>query len=931
LAKNFRRGISVRCVFLLLVSFLLISTLIGCSENPDEGSVSKVGTVAPKLPQPKTLTDPREIELNTAIQKAAAGREDVLAFIIFRVTIDHVEFSKDKSLALVWLSMVDKETGLVQNSEPGLVIAHATGDATQPWRITFQADQTFATELMAVPDTMLSQENKGFYMPAQQQQSKDVVVYSGYKLPWTKGQAVTLTGSNGHVFTYKSCPSSCLYAFDFANGTMFDIKAARHGYVKYFQDGYPNGNETNANYIVLEDPSTTPTTYQVYYHLAQGTIPGNLRVVGAEVMQGQFIGKADDTGYSSGNHLHFQVHTTPNSVWGNSVDIVFDEVAVNGGRPRTCKEASAFPDYGSECVSGNQYISQNGDVAPPIGAITSPLPYATITSPTLNVSGWMHDDTAVATGQLMINTGKAWTPIGSVISSTPFTQEINLCDANIPDGKFFLSIDVTDKAGKVSIDNQGLTELTKSYTCPPQPPVCTPGVSQVALYTEAQYQGTCQVFDIGDYTNLESLTPSFLDNTRSIQVGGGVSTLLYPDIDFGGTYELFQDGDSNLADNGIGAYNAASMKVIARVNPPEPPVLTLPDLITSSLNLTLAWTVAPGEQTQSTLTGPGGYAVNLPWQEGTSWQVGLLAVGDYTWTVEARNLAGTTSITQEFTVSKASVLPLSHMNPLAQVTNSSVVLLTWEVDQGAEGINHFEFQTSNPGGDWSDLPDKPARDVRQLTYWGTLGQTVQFRMRAVDEVGNAEEYISVPETSTLFVGSCIVDAFEGADPGDDDISGSSLMTVGTPATHNWCAPITRGDGSQTDIVDWISFAGVTGDQLRFTTAPTNLGSASMLTLYDKDGATFIGEARPEDSDASASLDWTVPADGTYFIKMERIDGRIRGTDSAYKVGIELKSKIQPGTLVCGAATLPALLAGAYAVNKQVKKTKKKYHREAMGN
>ncbi len=919
-----------RLTFLLLVSILLISTLIGCQVSPDDRAISIEATVEPKLPQPKALTDPREIELNTVIQKAAAGREDVLAFIIYRVTIDHVQYSKDKSLALVWLSMVDKQTGEVQNGEPGLVIAHATGDPTQPWRITFQADPTFAAELAAVPESLMTQENKNFYMPAEQQQSKDGVVYTGYKLPWTKGMSVTLTGSIGHVFTYKSCPSSCLYAFDFANGTMFDIKAAKHGYVRYFEDGYANGNTTNANYIVLMDPSTSPVTYQVYYHLAQGTIPAALRVVGAEVVQGQFIGKVDDTGYSSGNHLHFHVHTTPNSVWGNSVDIVFDEVAVNGGRPRTCSEASAYPDYGSECISGNKYVSQNGDVAPPTGAITSPLPYATITSPTLNVGGWMHDDTAVASGQLMINTGKAWTPIGSVITTTPFTQEINLCDAKIPDGKFFLSINVTDKAGKVSTDNQGLTELTKTYTCPTLPPACTPGVNQVALYTEADYQGTCQVFEIGDYANLGTLTPPFLDNTRSIQVGGGVSTLLYPDVDFGGTYELFQDGDSNLADNGIGAYNAASMKVIGRVNPPEPPVLTLPDPITTTLNLNLGWTVAAGEQTRSTLTGPDGYSANLDWQDGNSWAIGLLAAGDYTWMVEARNLAGTTSITQEFTVTRGSVLPVSHMNALPQITNSSAVMLTWEVDQSADSIDHFEFQTSNPGGDWVDLADKPDGSLRQWVYWGTPGQTVQFRMRAVDNVGNAEEYISVPETSTLFVQSCIVDAYEGSDPGDDDISGATLMVVGTPVSHNWCAPVTRGDGSQNDNVDWISFAATTGDQLRFKTTATNLGSAALLTLYDTDGATFIGEARPLSADGSASLDWTVPVDGTYFLKLERIDTRIHGTDTEYEVGIELKSKVQPGTLVCGAAALPALLAGGYAVNKQVKKTKKRYHREAMG-
>ena len=50
--------------------------------------------------------------------------------------------------------------------------------------------------------------------------------------------------------------------------------------------------------------------------------------------RGQFIGIADDTGVSSGNHLHFMVHTNPSSYWGTSVDITFEDVAINGGRPR---------------------------------------------------------------------------------------------------------------------------------------------------------------------------------------------------------------------------------------------------------------------------------------------------------------------------------------------------------------------------------------------------------------------------------------------------------------------------------------------------------------------------------------------------------------------------------------------------------------------
>jgi len=913
-----------------LICLLLAGLLIGCQVLPDSGDIDQTESEVPQLPQPKTLTDPREIELNSVIQKAAAGREDVLAFIIFRITIDHVEFSPNETLALVYFSLVDKDTGQVQNSEPGMVIAHATGDSTNPWRVVFQADPDFAQDLMAIPETMISQEAKEHYMPAQQQQAKDGTVYTGYRLPWTKGKGVYLTGSIGHVFTYKSCPSTCMYAFDFANGSMFEIKAAKHGFVKYAQWTYENGNTTNANYLILEDPDTTPTTYQVYYHLAKDSIPAALRVAGAEVMQGQYIGNADDTGYSTGNHLHFHVHTAPNSVWGTSVDIVFDEVGVNGGRPRTCSEASAYPDYGSECVSGNLYYSQNGDVATPTGNITSPAIYSVITSPTVNVSGWMYDDTALESGQILYNTGGDWIAIGDAITVTPFTKEINLCDAGIPDGTFFLSLLIKDQAGKYSTDSQGLTELTKSYDCPALPPACEPAENQMALYTEAQYQGTCQVFDIGEYANLGSLATSFLDNTRSMEVGSGVTVLLYPDVDFAGGYEMFQDGDSNLADNSIGAYNAASMKVLSRITMPQVPTLDLPEVITSSTDLTLAWTVEAGAQTHSTLSGPDDFYQVLDWQDGGSWYVGPLAMGDYTWLVEATNLIGTASITQEFTVTEPSVLPLSHLNDLPDVTNTNAVLLTWEVDQEEDSIDHFEIQYRTTDGEWTDWSETPGADSREMVFWGTPGVQFEFRLRAVDTLGNAEEYLSVAETTTYFIDTCNTDSYEGDIPGDDDITGASSIAEGETQSHNWCAPIARAETGTSDAIDWISFTATTGDSLQFTTSPTGLASAASMTLYETDGVTYIGEANAENSNASAQLNWTAPADGVYYLKLTPADSRIRGTDTTYDIGIEKKSSLQPGTLVCGSAAIPVLVAGGYAVSKQVKKVKKNKERKVLG-
>ena len=901
-------------IFLRVLILGALVLLAACSVAPDAGTGD--GAEEPSLPQPKTLTDPMEIELNEIIQNAAAGRQDVLAFLLYRVVIDHVVYSEADRLALVWIALVDKETGLVQSGEPGLIIAHKTTDLATPWLITFQADANFAQELQAVPEKMLSADVREHYMPAVQQEPKAPVVYSGYHLPWTNGESVRLTGSIGHVFTYKSCPSTCLYAFDFANGTMFPIRAARRGTVKYAVWQNPNGNTTNANYIILEDNSTTPTTYQVYFHLAQNSIPANLRVIGAEVVQGQFIGNVDDTGYSSGNHLHFHVHTNPSSYWGTSVDITFDEVSINGGRPRLCSEAQAYPQYGSECVSDNRYISRNSDVEPPTGAITSPSAYTTITSPMLNVSGWMNDDVKVWKGQLYYTTGKEWTPIGDVITSSPFTREIDMCAVDIPDGKFFIHIKVQDEAGKISEGIQGLTELTKNYNCPAKPPVCTPADNQAAIHSARGFQGVCTLLDFGYYPNLAALDPNFLDNIISLQVGAGTSVVLFPDPEFSGMLELFQDGDADLSDNLIGAANAGSMVVVPRITPPMPPTLILPEVISESAELQLQWTTSPGEETRSELMGPNNYANSLDWQAGNSWQVGILPVGTYTWTVIARNLAGITSATQEFVVAAKIPPPSSRLDELPAATNSSAVKLTWQVLSGVDGLDHFNMQYRVQGQDWMELPEEFGKDTREMLFWGQPGTTIEFRMQAVDILGNAEEFNTIPEAFTTFIAPCSEDGFEGIDAGDDVPAGALVIEAGAKQVHNWCA---AGD------VDWVLFNAVTGDQMRFTTKALDLAAAANIQLYKSDG-TLQGEVKPQTASAEGVLDWTAPADGLYAVLLSPVDWRITGTDTEYELSFEKKSTVEPGTLICGSAAIPVLLGGGYLAAKRAKKVQKQKKR-----
>ncbi|NLF50934.1 MAG: M23 family metallopeptidase, partial [Leptolinea sp.] len=311
--------------------------------------------VFPKYSQPKDLAT---AELERQLQKSIQRHEEVLAFLMYRVAITNVTYSDDKKTALLWLALYDKDTDVLVPAEPGLAIAQRSND--QSWIVTVQPDEGFNKLLLAIPESMIDTETKEQYLSKPQSITKAVAL-RGYRLPWKKGVTKFLTGSIGHVLTYKSCPSSCLYAFDFADGGNFPILASKGGRVKYAVWKYPDNNHSNANYIILEDDTTNPTTYQVYFHLSQDSIPEALRVKGTWVNQGQFIGNVDNTGYSTGPHLHFHVHANATSYWGNSVDIIFEDVAVNGGRPRTCAEAKAFPSYGSECIPGDRYLSQNGD------------------------------------------------------------------------------------------------------------------------------------------------------------------------------------------------------------------------------------------------------------------------------------------------------------------------------------------------------------------------------------------------------------------------------------------------------------------------------------------------------------------------------------------------------------------------------------------
>jgi murein DD-endopeptidase MepM/ murein hydrolase activator NlpD len=139
---------------------------------------------------------------------------------------------------------------------------------------------------------------------------------SPYILPWNTGASYTMFQGNcstlgGHKETF---------AYDFDMGMGDPIFASRDGQVIIVNDQYSDDDhiEGHENNVFVEH---TDSTVVRYTHLMQGSAEV---VVGQQVVQGDLLGLAGNSGNSSGPHLHFQAFRDRTSFSkSNSVPITF--------------------------------------------------------------------------------------------------------------------------------------------------------------------------------------------------------------------------------------------------------------------------------------------------------------------------------------------------------------------------------------------------------------------------------------------------------------------------------------------------------------------------------------------------------------------------------------------------------------------------------
>lgn len=763
-----KRQISLTQVFFIIPLIFLLAFQI----NQGDGAAPQP-TYQPS-PTPSSVED---LIRDAIIQSLSRMKGIQPVYEMFDTAVDEIRVSPQQDQAIGYLFPLDPQTGEVIPTEPGLAILQYSD---QQWEVSLPSESDWLSQLKSLPSTLVSLEEKNLWLSrdAQMKSLATTATFHGYRLPWAPGVTMRLTQSVAHD---RYTPSgNAHFAFDFATpypAQMFNLYAAKGGYVWSVKDDCPNGSETCSNWIVLRDPSTNPVTYQLYLHLARNSIPTSIRTIGTFVQRGQFIGVADDTGVSTAHHLHFMVHTNPSSYWGTSVDITFEDVDINGGRPRIladqpyCRSTDVCEQFRNDYISRNYYL---GDQTPPYGDILSPQLGESVYSSKITLEGWAKDDlSGLYTAKFIANIDGTWQEIGETYTTNPFSYEWDLCAANIPDGPVSVALRIFDKAGNQSEGLAGLKHFIKQYTCPTTTtPPCNPTSDQVAIFSEVDYQGTCSVFSIGTYTDLGAVGTQ---NAASILIGSNVVATLFFSDSYRGRGETLVSSDSNLADNWIGHKAVSSLVISSRSSYPATPYPISPlnnAVLPSASSVTFHWdNYGRATEFQVELTRSGSTAITSPWFSTPYWQAGSLPSGNYTWRVRGRNQNGISNWSTAFSfsipTSSSTPTPLSvpftddfetdkgwiassYFDKTDELNHTSNGHISWKYDTNSKpqdgydtGEPNFGFLTSPP----IQLPSSPAYALRFWSYYQTESNSIHWDQRWVQISVDGGEFENIYQFS----------------------------------------------------------------------------------------------------------------------------------------------------------------------------------------
>jgi murein DD-endopeptidase MepM/ murein hydrolase activator NlpD len=591
-----------------------------------------------------------ENQVEQAVLDAIASNESyVQKGFVSTVQVTDIKISSDKNMATAWLVYYDPQIDAVVPTEPGLAVTHLVN---AEWQVFLPPDPGWQIEVSNTPDDLLTAGEKEMWLTMSEGTVEAITAQGGYLLPWHGGRTVNLSRSVGHDASFTSGTSH--FAFDFyISGVNFEVYAARAGTVWAWKDSVADGNHSDVNFLVIRN-ADDPTLFQLYMHLSQNSIPQALKSVGTPVARGQFIARADNTGISTGPHLHFQVEHQPywpseNPYWNTALDITFDDVDINGGRPRSkyydqayCKPSDICSVFRDSYISGNYYL---GDSTPPTGELSGVNTGDVVDTPQITLSGWGRDDqSGFDYGQLTAYFNGAWHNLGPQFNPS-FTYTWNFCnpDLLVPNGPVSVALLLYDVAGNPAT-LVGLRHFTQSYVCPIPPPSCVPNSNQVTLFEDSYYHGGCVKFNVGNYPTGSSLNPLGNDDADSILVGANVIATFYSEENYTGHSQAFSQNTAFLQYDWVYGNLLSSMRVSSSQSVPQAPSQQFP--LTSSVFrqndiIPFSWLNTGGAtEYQAEIYLNGQLIRTSPWQSDPILYIDSLTEGNYTWRVKGRNGAG---------------------------------------------------------------------------------------------------------------------------------------------------------------------------------------------------------------------------------------------------------------------------------------------------
>ena len=695
---------------------------------PAVSSSAVHGEAAASTQEKQAVEDQIKEAILNAIYSSKSYQQGGLARL---AQVSEIQVSNDQQWGTAWIVYYDSQIDAIIPTEPGLTITHLQENE---WQVYLPSDSAWKNLIVQIPDDLLSQESKDMWLTMNQGTVETIPTQSGYFLPWHGGETGYLSRSVGHDADYLTAH----YAFDFyfpgeticpggkagsASGTTgynFSIYASKAATVWGWDDSVTDCDHNAVNFIVLRNIDD-PSIFQLYMHLSQDSIPPALKSVGAPVARGQFIAIADNTGASTGTHLHFQIEHQPtwpaaNPYWNTALDVTFADVDINGGRPRVnpadgpyCREDDICDVFRSTYFSQNYYL---GDSTPPTGELIGVTTGDIVESPTLSLSGWASDDlSGLDYGQIMVFFDNAWHNLGPHFNHD-ITYTWDLCDPDltIPNGPVSVAMLLYDVAGNPA-PRVGLSHFTKNYNCPVPPASCIPNPNQVTLFEDPYYQGGCVIYDIGNYPTGHSLDPLGNDDADAIMLGNNVYATLYSDENYTGHSQTVTDTVAFLQYSLVPANSLSSMKVSNRSSIPQAPALVNPvqsTIFRQGDVIPLSWLNGGGATEYQVEIYLESYLYKtIPWQGDPMYYVDSLVEGSYSWRVRGRNAAGTGSWSgiSTFNIAAPLVFPPEETVPYSDTMENTQA--NWARDGYWDYINNTNMAHSGTYSWWyqSELGD----------------------------------------------------------------------------------------------------------------------------------------------------------------------------------------------------------------------------------